>query len=137
MCEKSTKEWAGGGNWMRARGRKSTLEEKYKFVTFVLDRMKLSPEHRKNKNREIEKIKNREIEKNIKVKILRDLRPEDTTVRSEGATVQECYDNNVARKRIHGAFLRSTEERSEKFKRPITHGGQRMSPSRFRTLTAS
>ena len=36
-------------NWMRARKRKSTLEEKYKFVTFLLDRMTLSIEHKDKK----------------------------------------------------------------------------------------
>ena len=46
-------EWAGEENWMRARRRKRTLEQKYQFVTFVLGRMKLSIEHRKKKRKGI------------------------------------------------------------------------------------
>ena len=98
---------------MKARRRKSTLEEVHKFVTFVLGRMKLSPEHRKDKNKDIEK--------NIKVKTPRDLRPEDTTVRSERATVQVCCDSNVACKWIHGAFSLGTKYRRKIGKVQKTH----------------
>ena len=34
-------------------------------------------------------------------------------------------------------WSRSTERKSDKFKRPYTHGGKRKAPSRFRTLMAS
>ena len=51
VWDKMATKWAGEENWMRARKRKRTLlEEKYKFVTFVLGRMKLSIEHRKKKS---------------------------------------------------------------------------------------
>ena len=42
VWEKMVTKWAGEENWMKARKRKITLEEKYKFVTFVLGKMKLS-----------------------------------------------------------------------------------------------
>ena len=32
-------DWAGEEDWMRARRRKNTLEDKYQFVTFALDRV--------------------------------------------------------------------------------------------------
>ena len=57
---KSNTEWAGKKKWMEAKKKKSQLEEKYKFVTFILSRIKLFFEHRKNKNKEIGK--------NVKVK---------------------------------------------------------------------
>ena len=47
VLDKIATGWAGEEKWMRARKRNSTLEEKYKFVTFVLGKMKLSIEHRK------------------------------------------------------------------------------------------
>ena len=34
---------------MEARKKKNTQEEKYKFVTFILNKVKLSTEHRKTK----------------------------------------------------------------------------------------
>ena len=50
--------WAGGKNWVEARKIKHTLEEKYKFVIFVLSKMRLSTEHRKTKNKdEVKSIK--------------------------------------------------------------------------------
>ena len=41
--------WLGGAkeDWMEATKKKNTKEEKYKFVTSVLSKMKLSIEHRK------------------------------------------------------------------------------------------
>ena len=40
---------------MEARKIKHTPEEKYKFVIFVLSKMRLSTEHRKTKNKDKEK----------------------------------------------------------------------------------
>ena len=43
--EKIATLWAGNDDWMEARKKKNTTDEKYKFVTFFLSRMKLSSEH--------------------------------------------------------------------------------------------
>ena len=98
MGDKIATIWAGEEDWTRARLRKSTLEEKYKFVTFILNRMKLSTEYRKKKSKEIEK--------KIKDKTPRDLGPANTTVhtRVDGTTVQLCGDSNVACKWINGEY---------------------------------
>ena len=64
-------ENCGEENWVRARERKSTLEEKCKFVTFVLDRM-LSPD--------TERKKSEVVERKITDKTPRDSGPADTTV---------------------------------------------------------
>ena len=68
MWDKIATMWAGKENWMEARRKKSTLEEK-------LNRMKLSTEHRKSKSKRIEKM--------IKDETPRDLGPEDTTPHSK------------------------------------------------------
>ena len=84
MWDKIVTSWAGKEDWMEARKKKNTPEEKYKFVTFVPSKMKLPTEHRNTKNKDKEK--------RIKENTPRDLGPEDTTVhtRSEGPTVQLC-----------------------------------------------
>ena len=71
VWDKIATEWAGEEDWMRAR-MKSTLEDEHPFVTFVLDRKKLSIEHRK---------KSKGIGKKVKDKTPRKLGPADTTVR--------------------------------------------------------
>ena len=88
--------------------RKSTLAEKCKLVTFVLNIMKLSIEHSK---------KSLGIGKKIKDKTPRNVGPADTTVhnRGDGPTVQLCGDSNVA----------------------CNCGGKRRSAVQFRGLTAS
>ena len=42
-------------NWISVRTKKNTPEEKNKFVTFVLNRMKLSTEQRKTNNKDKKK----------------------------------------------------------------------------------
>ena len=81
---------------MRARKRKSTLVDKYTFVTFVLVRLKLSIE--------LSKKKSKGIGKKVKDKTLRDLGPADTTVhtRVDGLSVQLCGNSSVACKWING-----------------------------------
>ena len=88
---------------MEARRKTSTLEDKYKFVTFILSRMKFATVHRKGKSKEIEK--------KIEDKTPRDLGPEHTTVhiRSEGPTVQLCGDCSVACKWINGEIFSGDE----------------------------
>ena len=90
---------------MRTRKRKSTLTDKYQFVTYVLDRMKLSIEQRKKKSKGIgEKIKD---------KTPRDLGPADTTVHTSigGRTAIMCGDRNVACKRINDQYSLGQENR--------------------------
>ena len=69
--------------WKQER-RQNTTAEKYKFVTFVLSKMKLTCRTQKSKSKDTEK--------KIKDKTPRDLEPADTTVHicSEGPTVQLC-----------------------------------------------
>ena len=38
-------------DWMRARKRKSILDNKYQFVTFAVDRMGLSTVHRRKRSK--------------------------------------------------------------------------------------
>ena len=132
--DKIATEWASEEDWMRARKRKSTLEEKYYFVSFVLDRMKLSIEHGKQKSKRIGK--------KIKVKTLRKMGHPDTTVhtRGDGLTVQLCGDRNVACKWINGEYSlgqRYRERELAKYKRPCTRGGKGRLPIQFRGLTTS
>ena len=49
VWDKIATDWAGREDWTRERKVKSTLDDLYKFVTFVLDRVKLSTVHRKTK----------------------------------------------------------------------------------------
>ena len=95
--------WATKENWMEARKKKNTMEAEYKFVTFVLNKMKLPTEHRK--------CENKNMEEDIKDKTPRYLGPEDITVhtRSEGSTVQQRGDSNVACKWINGVFSFATK----------------------------
>ena len=89
VWDKIATEWAGKDDWMRTRSMKSTLDDKYQFVTFVLDKMKLSTVRRKKKSKGVGK--------KIKDKTPRDLGPAETTVhtRAGGPTVQLCSDRNV------------------------------------------
>ena len=86
VWDKMAKEWAGAEEWMRTQNVKNTLDVKYRFVIFVLDRMKLSTAHRKKKSQGIgNKVKN---------KTPRDSGPADTTIHTRvgGPTVQLCGD---------------------------------------------
>ena len=75
---------------------KSTLVDKYKFVTFVaLDSVKLSTVYRKHCEGKGKKVEE---------KTPRDLGPSDTTIhtREDGSTVQLCGDSEVACEWING-----------------------------------
>ena len=89
--------WAGKEDWTVAR-KKNTPEEKYMFVTFILNKMKLSTEHRKTKKKDKEK--------RLKEKTPRNMGPKHNSIhtRSEGPTVQLCGESNVARKWINSEF---------------------------------
>ena len=82
---------------MIARKTQNSTEEEYKFITYILNKMKLPTVH---------KPKNKDEEKRLKNKTPRDPGPEDITVhtRDEGATLQLCGDSNVACKWINGEF---------------------------------
>ena len=57
---------------MEARRKKNTTEEKCKFVTIVLSKVKLPAEHRKSKSKELKK--------RIRDKTPREFGPEDITI---------------------------------------------------------
>ena len=44
--------WAGKEDWMIARKKQNSSEDKYKFITYILNEMKLSTEHRQTKNKD-------------------------------------------------------------------------------------
>ena len=91
-------KWLSKEEWMRERKVKSTLVNKYKFVTFVLDRVTLPTVHRTNKDEGIEK--------KIKEKTPRGLGPADTTIqiREDGPAVQVCGDSDVTCQWINGQY---------------------------------
>ena len=103
VWDKIVTDWAGEEEWMREGKVKSTLADLYKFVTFALDRVKLSTAQKKKSNG---------IGKKEKEKIPRDLGLADTTIhtRADGPTVQLCGDSNVACTWINGQYsLEQTE----------------------------
>ena len=58
--------WAGKEEWLMARKEQTSPEDKYKFITFILNKMKLPTEHRISKNNDKDTT--------------RDLGPEDVAV---------------------------------------------------------
>ena len=80
---------------MLARKEQTSLEDKYKFINYILNAKELHTEHRITQNNDKEK--------NI-AKTSMDLGLEDVRVprRDEGPTVQLCGDGNVACKWING-----------------------------------
>ena len=76
--------WAGEKDWMIKREEQTSPNDKYKFITYILNKMKFPTEHRKT-----EKI----CRKRFKKKTQRDLGPGDTTVhtREGGPAVQLCW----------------------------------------------
>ena len=132
VWDKTTTCWAGKEDWMTARKKQNSPEEKYKFITYILIKMKLLTENRQTKNKDKEK--------RLKKKTPRDLGPQVIIVhmRDEGLTVQLCGDSNVACKWT--AKLpkeQSTKRQLARFKDSYTHGGRRELPSRSRKITAS
>ena len=51
VWDKIATDWTGKEDWVREREVKSTLVDKYKFVTFALDSVKLFTLHKKKKKR--------------------------------------------------------------------------------------
>ena len=82
---------------------KTRREDKYKFITYILNKMKLPTEHRKTGKKDEER--------RLKRKAPRDLGPEDTIVhtRGEGPTVLLCGDSKVACKWINVEFAQGTQ----------------------------
>ena len=95
--------WAGAKDWMIKRKEHASPSDKYKFITCILNKMKLPTEHRKTKKKGKDK--------KFKKKTPRDLGPGDTTVHTrEGrATVQLCGDSNVACNRNNGEYAQGTK----------------------------
>ena len=52
VWDKMATFWAGKEDWMIARKKQNSSEEKYKFITHVLNETKLSTEHRQTKNKD-------------------------------------------------------------------------------------
>ena len=106
-----------GMRWPRD-GERKPVDESRKSTKYTIGEVHV---------RHIRSDKNKDKEKRIKDKTHTDLEPEDITVhtRSEGPTVQQCGDSSEGCK-----------DKSDRFKRPHTHGRKGKSSSRSRTLTA-
>ena len=81
---------AGKKDWLIARRAQNSPEDKYNFITYILNKMKLPTEDRKTENKDKEK--------RLKKRTPSELGSEDITVhtREGGPTVQLCGDSNVA-----------------------------------------
>ena len=79
------------------------MTDKYKFITYILDKMKLPTEHRK--------IEKKDGDKKFQKKTPRDLGHGANIVhtREDGPTVQLCGDSNVACKWINGEIAQGTK----------------------------
>ena len=44
--------WAGKEDWMIARKKQTSPKDKYKFITYILNKMKLTTEHRQTRNKD-------------------------------------------------------------------------------------
>ena len=64
--------WAGEKDWMKRRKEQTSPRDKCKFITYILNKMKFSTEHKK--------AEKKDGEKRLKKKTTRDLGPGDTTV---------------------------------------------------------
>ena len=47
--------WAGKKDWMTARKERNWLEDKYKFITYILNKMNFPSEHRQTENKDKDK----------------------------------------------------------------------------------
>ena len=47
VWDKMATRWAGKNDWMIARKKQNSPEYKYNFITYILNKMLLSTEHRK------------------------------------------------------------------------------------------
>ena len=98
MWDNLVTEWAQNNDWITQRGERSTIEERRKFATFALDKMKLCTSHEKGE----EPSKG----KGAQSKAQRNLGSGDTTVHEKPVctTLQMCGDNQVISKWTHGDF---------------------------------
>ena len=127
-----------GTRWPRngldeKRRRKRTLEDKYKFVTLVLSRMKLSVNTERHSVEELRRKSRTKHSETWDPRI--PLSTFETKDLPYNCVVTAMWLANGSMANF--LWGRSTKRRSDKFKGPYTHGGKRMSPNRFRTLTAS
>ena len=133
VWDKIALEWGGEEDWMSAGKMKSTLANKYKFVTFALDSVKLSTVHQENKG----DGKGKTVKEDTEGPGTRGHHHPHTC--AEGQVVQISGDSDATCKWINGIFLwdRSTEDELANYKRPCTHGGKGRLPNRFRRLMIS
>ena len=91
--DKMATRWAGEKDWMIKRKEKTSPNDKYKFITYILNKMKL-PRNTGNKKQ-----------------TPRDLGGGDNTIhtRADRPAVQLCGDSNVACKWIHGELAQGTK----------------------------
>ena len=113
---------------------KTRREDKYKFITYILNKMKLPTEHRKTGKKNEER--------RLKRKAPRDLGPEDTIVhtRGEGPTVLLCGDSKVACKWIKVEFAQRNKvqrDNWENSKNLTLMVEKEEQPHRSRTSTTS
>ena len=129
---KMATRWAGEKDWMIKRKEYTSPSDKYKFITCMLNKMKLPTEHRKIEKKGGDKKK----------KTPRDLGSGDNTIhtRADRPTVQQCGDSNVACKWINGEFAQGTKYKDtigKIQKTSCTHGGREVQPHRSLTSTTS
>ena len=130
VWEKFATGWAGKEDLIRARKMKSTLADKSKFVTFTLDRMKLSTVHRKKKGKGIRR--------KVKEKTPRDPGPADTSVHTRAdVPTAVTVTWHVNGSMVNILWKRSTEGESAKYEKPCILDGKRRLPVQVRRLTIS
>ena len=95
---------------MIARKKQNSPEEKYKFITYILNKMKFPKEHRKTeKRKQKRKMEKRGLRKrHPEIWVLET--PLCTRVKG-GLTVQLCGDGNVACKWINGEYAQGTKDK--------------------------
>ena len=93
--------WAGEKDWMIKRKEYTSPNDKHKFITYILNKMKLTTEHRRIEKKGRDKRK----------KTHRDLGLADKTIhtREGGPTVQLCGDSDVPCKWTNGEFAQGTK----------------------------
>ena len=121
VWDKLATEWAGKEDWIRARNMISTLADKYQFVTFALDRVKLSAVYRKEKGKGMKK----------RLKTRHRVNWEAADTPSTLVQAGQLYNHVVTMKwQANGSIVNTlwdgcTEGELAKHKRPCTRGGKK------------
>ena len=125
--------WAGEKDWMIKRKEHTSPNAKHKFITYILNKMKLSTAHMK--------IEKKDGDKKLKKKTPRYLGLGDNTfqTREEGPTVQLRGDSNVACKWINGEYAQGTKYKdiTGKIQKFLHSCGREVQPHRSLTSTTS